>query len=292
MKVSSISLVATCVLMVQGQTPTTAGPTTAGAGPTTYSPPATGSTEGTSNCPRSVIYPGGSQKYRFVEDVRSLAPTQHLPCIGDIANCVYLAHRNFYCMTGNNPEYTPVQLHPCHEQAPPLQNISTYAGSTPPNWPQFQQFSTSSVIYNPIHTLKLFPNVYAHRFVLGGFIMKTWPVDPQDIYKVAYTDVNLYEPPTWIQLTIGEGITEAFGRYGFLIDQVTFGVTSASPIEQPRFYTVGGTNGQGLFDATPPPNLNGMCDLISLSGTLYAKEYIQSLEFLWSCVGKPTTYTC
>ena len=122
---------------------------------------------GTSNCPRSVIYPGGSQKYRFVEDVRSLAPTQHLPCIGDIANCVYLAHRNYYCMTGNNPEYTPVQLHPCHTEAPPLQNVSTYAGSTPPNWPgQFEQFTTSTVIYNPIHTLKLFPQVFAVSIII------------------------------------------------------------------------------------------------------------------------------
>ena len=42
MKVSSISLVATCVLMVQGQTPTTAGAGPTTAGPTTYSPPATG----------------------------------------------------------------------------------------------------------------------------------------------------------------------------------------------------------------------------------------------------------
>ena len=70
-------------------------------------------------------------------------------------------------MTGNNPEYTPVQLHPCHTEAPPLQNVSTYAGSTPPNWPgQFEQFTTSTVIYNPIHTLKLFPQVYAVSIII------------------------------------------------------------------------------------------------------------------------------
>ena len=125
--------------------------------------------------------------------------------------------------------------------------------------------------------------------------MKTSGNSPTvDIYKAGDTNLNPFVPPTWIYLTIGEGITEAFGRYGFLIDQVTFGVTSSGIFSsgQPRTYTVGGSNGQALFDATPPPHLNGMCDLISLSGTLYGGEFIQSLEFLWSCVGKPTTYTC
>ena len=60
--------------------------------------------------------------------------------------------------------------------------------------------------------------------------MKTWPTDPQDIYKVGYQGVNLYEPPTWIQLTIGEGITEAFGRYA--MDFLLIKYLSESPVQQ------------------------------------------------------------
>jgi len=290
MKVSSILLVATCVLMVQGQGsgPTTAGPTTAG--PTTYSPPATGPTVGPTNCPASLTYGGGSQKYRFVEDVNSLPPpVQILPCKGDIDNCVYTAHTKYYCMNGDKPDYTPHELNP-HWDNVTYQDVSTFAGEFGPGGTDFTTFDGS----DPILSIKLFPNVFARRLVLGGFIFKVYPVQ---IKKVGHTDPpaeSTQIDPTYVYLKVGESITEAFGRYGLIIDQLTFGITTnyVNPEDPPRFQSVGGANGNALFDATPPPNLNGHCALLSLAGKTGGdqNQYIQALRFNWSCVGKPTHY--
>ena len=102
--------------------------------------------------------------------------------------------------------------------------------------------------------------------------------------------------PTYIYLKVGECITEAFGRYGLVIEQLSFGITTnfVNPIEPPRVQSAGGYNGGALFDATPPPNLNGHCCLVGLAGQISTypipPEYIQALEFKWSCVGKPSNF--
>jgi len=290
MKVSSILLVATCVLMVQGQGsgPTTAGPTTAG--PTTYSPPATGPTVGPTNCPASLTYGGGSQKYRFVEDVNSLPPpVQILPCKGDIDNCVYTAHTKYYCMNGDKPDYTPFELNP-HWNNVTFQDVSTFAGEFSTGGTSFTTFDA----FQPIVSIKLFPNIFQRRLVFGGFIFKVYPTQTK---VVGYTDPLNESPyePTYIYLKVGESITEAFGRYGSLIDRITFGITTnyLNPAEPPKFASVGGYNGvSGYFDATPPPNLNGHCALTGLAGQTGGdqNQYIQALQFNWSCVGKPTYY--
>merc|ERR1712179_79755 len=267
MRLSTTVLVATCVLMVRTQE--TQDPT----GPTTYSPPSTGATEGFSNCPSVITWGSGSQKYRFIENVNSIAVTQYLPCNGDIEKCIYTAHRNYYCMDGNGPDYTPKQLNAVHDTVA-YQNVSTFAGifdltgST-----STTNFSAGSG-YDPIYSLKLFPEVYLYRLVLGGFILKTYPPNaPDHIYKAGSTDTLPWVEPTYIYLKIGEGITEAFGRYGTVIDQLTVGVTPSDSQVPPRFYTVGGFNGAGLFDATPPPHVNGVCDLVGLGGQTASDVY-------------------
>jgi len=258
-------------------------------GTTTSYPPVTGSTEGFTGCPSFLNYGGGSQKYRFVEDVNTLAPPQYLPCSGDIDSCVYTAHTDYYCMNGNKPDYTPQLLQPTWPSQPAYQNVSTIAGNFIDDG---TNFTTNVGGAEPFVSLKLFPNVFARRLVLGGFILKTGGT-PQT-YVIGYTDTLYHIEPTWIYFTLGECITEAFGRSGLLIDQLTFGVTRnfVNPNEPPRFYSVGGANGAALFDATPPPNLNGHCCLVGLSGQTSGAPvmFIQGLDFLWSCVGKPQKY--
>ena len=107
------------------------------------------------DCPSSLTYGGGSQKYRFVEHINSLPPPQYLPCTGDIDKCVYTAHRKYYCMMGNKPDYTPFELNPHHDQITP-KNVSTFVGT-------IDESDTNSIFETwsePLISIKLFPNDY------------------------------------------------------------------------------------------------------------------------------------
>lgn len=277
---------------------------------------ATGSNNvGFTNCPASLTYGGGTQKYRFVEDVTEIPPpTQTLPCTGDIDNCIYTAHTKYYCMMGNKPDYTPHELQP-HWDNVNYVGASTFAGEyfdgNSDFGGTFTNFSTCTRGNNPIVSIKLFPNIYARRLVLGGFIFKSYPVPeriPSD-WKPGHTDplYNHAIEPTYIYLRVGDSITEATVRYGFLIDQLNFGITTnfINPTEPPRFQSAGGYSGAGpnnaigSKDATPPPNLNGHCALLCLKGQAVTfpatatdpeNSYIRALEFVWSCTGKPSHY--
>jgi len=279
MKHSIMLWAATCVLILMdkslGQTST---------------PPVTGSTEGFTGCPSFLNYGGGSQKYRFVEDINNLAPSQYLPCSGDIDGCVYTAHTDYYCMHGNKPDYTPYRLHPTWPSQPAYQNVSTIAGTFNAGG---INFTTNEGGAEPFVSLKLFPNVFARRLVFGGFILKTGGTP--EIYRIGFTDTLYHIGPTWIYFTLGECITEAYGRSGLFIDQLTFGLTrnfvNPDQSKPPTFPSVGGANGAVLFDATPPPHLNGHCCLVGINGqTSGDNMYIQGLDLLWSCVGKPQKY--
>ena len=124
--------------------------------------------------------------------------------------------------------------------------------------------------------------------------MKTQGGGAPSTFPVGFNQQLPYAKPTHFYLSIGEAITEAFGRSGLFIDQVTFGVTPnpANPSNaEPKFYSCGGSSG-GAFDATPPTHLNGPCSLVGISGQTSDPEGIalDNLEFRWSCVGKPTSY--
>ena len=70
------------------------------------------------------------------------------------------------------------------------------------------------MLYPVIHGFSL-----RFRLVLGGLIFKVYPVQ---IAKAGFSD-HLSETqiePTYVYLKVGESITEAFGRYGALIDQL------------------------------------------------------------------------
>lgn len=250
-----------------------------------------GPSEAGTDCPSSLMIDGESQKYRYVEDVLSLEPTQYFPCTGDIPNCIYTAHRKFYCVNGVKPDYSLQELQP-HYDSVAYQNVSTQAGEFI-NLPGTQSFQAADGV-QPFLSLDLFPNAFANRLVWGGFSLTT----TTNKYDVGLTSPISGYPnikPTKISLGLGEGITEAFGKFGFLIDQVTFGVTlnPANSNGTAAFYSVGGFQG-GNFDATPPPSVNGPCELVALSGDIFDNfdnfYKIQAIRFLWSCVGKPTHY--
>ena len=125
--------------------------------------------------------------------------------------------------------------------------------------------------------------------------MKTYQTGGETTsYPRGFTNQLSYARNTYIYLEIGEGITEAFGSAGELIDMVTFGVTPnpANSDKTPTFYSVGGFNGLG-YDATPPPSMHGPCYLYGISGQTSTApvQYIKALRFRWQCVGKPTHYT-
>jgi len=286
MKHSIMLLAATCVLILMDKS----------LGQSTTSPPVTGSTVGFTGCPSFLNYGGGSQKYRFVDDVNNLPPPQYLPCSGDIDSCVYTAHHDYYCMNGNKPDYTPQLLNPTWPSQPAYLNVTTAAGHFNDGG---VNFTTNVGGGQPWISIKLFPNVFARRLVLGGFILKTVkPGYPNEnsIFRVGFTDPIEFVGPTYIYFPIGASVTEAFGRSGSVIDQLSFGVITnyVNPVlpPSPQVHSVGGANGDVLFDVTPPPNLNGHCSLVGISGQTSGVPpmYIQGIEFLWSCVGKPQRY--
>ena len=117
-------------------------------------------------------------------------------------------------------------------------------------------------------------------------------VFPSEEYFIGNLTILPNPSPTKIYLAAGEEITEVFGRYGEVIDQLTLRVTPLDPHADPRQYTVGGSKG-APFDATPSPDITGPCDLLSIAGqtrTNWGKT-IGALEFKWTCIGKPTHYT-
>jgi len=259
----------------------------------TSTPPTTGPPEGASDCPSSLTYGGGTQKYRFVVNVLDLPSPQYLPCVGDIPHCVYTAHYKFYCMNGYKPDYTPHELNVHYDQVT-YQDVKTYAGTFNGVGTNFTTTNTTYPTSDPIISMELFPNEFARRLVVGGFIMKTQGGGAPANYTVGFNQQLPYAEPTHFYLSVGEAITEVFGRSGALIDQLTFGVTPnpANPSNnEPKFFSCGGFLG-AAFDATPPPHLTGPCSLVGISGQTSDPEGIalDNLEFRWSCVGRPTSY--
>lgn len=255
-----------------------------------------GSDIGNSDCPRTLTYGGGSQQYRFVEHIDSLPPPQYLPCTGDIDRCVYTAHRKFYCMNGNKPDYTPHEVIAGSPLTPVIKNVSTYAGTFDDSSPICTTLDGTN---EPLTSLKLFPNEYGGRYVWGGFILKTTKSGGGGVttHKCGFTDQLPHVRHSYIDFITGEGITEASGSAGAVIDQLTLGVTPnpANPAVLPSFVAVGGFNGGGFF-ATPDPSLEGPCSLLGLtvqtSTTFGGTEpfYIKAAEFHWQCVGRPISY--
>jgi len=277
MKLSLYFLVPTFLLWAGGQS--------------TPSTPSLGGEEGFSGCPSSLTYGGGSQKYRFVADVLEKPSPQYSPCKGDIENCVYTAHRKYYCMNGYKPEYTPFQLQPHHDQYT-LQTVKTFAGV----FQNIQQNFTTGIY---IKSLELIPNVYMGIYVvLGGFNLRTASV-PENGFITYYSAGNqsIGTPsgpnPTQIYVELGAGITEVWGVEGDRIGRLNFRVTPPNPNAEPRQYTFEGSPFGVPFDATPAPAITGPCDLLSIGGqtTNDLGGFINALEFTWACVGKPSHYT-
>ena len=125
-----------------------------------------GPPEGASDCPSSLTYGGGTQKYRFVENVLDLAPPQYFPCIGDIPHCVVTAHHKFYCMNGYKPDYTPHELNVHYDQVS-YKNVETYAGqfSPGPGAPNF----TINTDSEPILSMELFPNEFSVSVIFNSY---------------------------------------------------------------------------------------------------------------------------
>ena len=72
-------------------------------------------------------------------------------------------------------------------------------------------------------------------------------------------------PLTEFHLGLGDYITEAFGRIGFLLDRLTLIKTPSHEGDYPSVHTAGGPFG-AAFDATPPANIYGPCVLFTIYG--------------------------
>ena len=73
-------------------------------------------------------------------------------------------------------------------------------------------------------------------------------------------------PPTEFHLGLGDYITEAFGRIGFVLDKLTLIKTPSNLLgDYPSAHTAGGPFG-AAFDATPPANTYGPCVLFTIYG--------------------------
>ena len=89
-------------------------------------------------------------------------------------------------------------------------------------------------------------------------------------------------PPVQVgPLGVGDFITEAWARWGSVIDQVTLRVTYFNGTGQD--IQAGGPFGSNTWDATPDPAKYGKCFLVGVAGTDICQ--ITQLTFQWSCQG-------
>jgi len=233
-------------------------------------------------CPPTVTWGGGNQIYRFV------TAQEFTRCDGIIAECIYHAHFKYYCFSGDKiSDLEPKEMYGHVYEAPPPQNVVT--GPFGFQDPTASPFNFSSEA-NPIIAWKLCPGDFAQRLVVQAIVIEELD---GTIKSAGDCETLPGFPATEFHLYLGDYITEAFGRAGYLLDRLTLIVTPSAVGEHPRVYSAGGPFGSP-FDATPSPSKFGSCALVSLDGTVVFLDsdpepgnFIDTIRFFWSCIGVP-----
>jgi len=268
---------------------------------TTYGPPPPPTTEKPSfippyQCPPTVTWGGGNQIYRFV------AAQEFTRCDGKIAQCIYHAHLKFYCFSGDTyKDYEPKEMYAHTSDIQPEQDVFTGPFGNP-NWSPITSFSFSTDEL-PYQKWTLCPGNYAGRLVVQGIEIEVYD---GTVESAGDCETLLGFPKTEFHLGLGDYITEAFGRIGFVLDKLTLIKTPSNLLgDYPSAHTAGGPFG-AAFDATPPANIYGPCVLFTIYGNTTnlggsgsgittpspanGENFIKSIGFHWSCLGVPESF--
>jgi len=221
-----------------------------------------------------------------VEDVlyRFFDTREFTSCKGNINQCVYLSHWREFCMNGNYPIVSPVQLQPefnqnleeFSEETQDQQLVYTYMNRTGAGPTSFDMNTASQ----PVRHYTIYSKDYYYRTVCGGF---SWTDVNGNVKQ--YGDTNgpygLVVPVATVDIPTRGYIVEVNGRAGDVIDRLTLSVLN-SITGDVRPYTCGGIYGT-LVDATPPPDKYGRCFMVSIAGSY--SDYLKTLVFTWTCLG-------
>merc|ERR1711973_63404 len=226
------------------------------------------------NCPPIIDWPGEyapipTKTYRYVTEV------DYSRCAGKIAKCIYTVHLKYYCFSGKITNLTPHEMYPTSE--PVMQNVFT------------GPFGTSGL-------LNMSPGNFVHRLVNQGLEMvKLEGVSDTETVSAGDCPTNLtYNQPKEFHLHLGDYVTEALVRTGYVLDRLTLVVTRNDGNHEG--FSVGGPYGAPA-DATPLASKYGPCQMVNINGTVldnvgpeFEGHFISAIGFLWSCFGVPESF--
>jgi len=243
------------------------------------------------NCPPIIDWPGEyapipTKTYRYVTEV------DYSRCVGKIAKCIYTVHLKYYCFSGKRPNLTPHEMYPTSE--PVMQNVFTGPFGTS-GLLNMSPFDFEAAI-GPFLSLKMCPGNFVHRLVNQGLEMvKLEGVSDTETVSAGDCPTNLtYNQPKEFHLHLGDYVTEALVRTGYVLDRLTLVVTRNDGNHEG--FSVGGPYGAPA-DATPLASKYGPCQMVNINGTVldnvgpeFEGHFISAIGFLWSCFGVPESF--
>jgi len=245
-------------------------------------------------CPPIITWPGyhahiQTQTYRYVAEVK-----KYSRCIGKIAKCIYTVHHRYYCFSGKGHDLTPYEMYPVYKKKTSesdMQDVFTGPfGTTSGLGIDGNDFDFQASI-GPFQSLKMCPGNFVQRLVNQGLeIVK----EDGSTDSAGDCPTLEYNPPVEFDLHLGDYVTEALVRTGYVLDRLTLVVTRND--ENHEVFSVGGPYGNAA-DATPPASKHGPCQMVNINGTVLDHEsndtpgnFISSIGFLWSCIGVPDSF--
>jgi len=240
------------------------------------------------NCPPIIDWPG-EHAHIQTQTFRYIAEVDYSRCVGKIAKCIYTVHLKYYCFSGKITNLTPHEMYPTYKKKTSetdMQDVFTgpygYNSGSPF---EFQQQQPGN--FQPIESLKMCPGDWEHRLVCQGLEIAIFGAANN---SAGSCPTLKHHHPVEIHLHLGDYITEALLRIGYVLDRLTLVETRND--KNHEVFSVGGPYGNA-FDATPDPKEVGPCILVNLNGTVLettAGDYINSIGFFWSCLGLPDSF--
>jgi len=242
------------------------------------------------NCPPIIDWPGEhapipTKTYRYVTEV------DYTRCSGRIAKCIYTVHLKYYCFSGKMINLTPHEMYPTSDID--MQNVFTGPFGTS-SGVGISPFDFQAAI-GPFLSLKMCPGNFVHRLVCQGLEMvKLEGVSDTETVSAGDCPTLENNPPVEFDLHLGDYVTEALVRTGYVLDRLTLVVTRNDGNHD--YPSVGGPYGAPA-DATPKASKYGPCQMVNINGTVldnigpdFAGKFISSIGFLWSCFGIPESF--
>merc|ERR1712179_118766 len=243
-----------------------------------------------SSCPKYLSLTLNRVKYRLVADGTE---SGFKACHGDIANCVYTREMKFYCMSGDNMDYEPLEIEASYE------NLKENVTQTSFGKAGGEKFEIDLTGTNNAIRMTLYQKDVEGRTQCAGIKVEKcgniYSFGEKNEIESTTNSYNRYgrgretiSPSAYFDLKPGYPITEVYGSRGLsggdeVIDAIYIWIAGKGDNK----ITCGGGLGSG-FDATPKASVYGPCYLIGVEAT--GKSFIQSLTLKWTCLGLPDFY--